>query len=152
MGPMTSIKLPATLASLEKFTTFISEWLRRHGESPKRMMAIELALEEALVNVCRYAYHEQTGDVEVRCRVVNDNRLLIEVIDSGVPFDVCSLPPPDVKSCVAERKIGGLGVHFIRKMADTIEYQRKDGCNILSLTFQATSERAPGATSLRSNA
>ena len=148
---MLSIKLTATLANLEEFTNSVFEWLRSYDVSQKQIMSIVLALEEALVNVCLYAYQERTGDVEVRCRLVNDDRFLIEIIDSGIPFDVCTLPTPDLKACIAERKIGGLGVHFIRKMATSIEYHRKDGFNILSLTFKAVPDRGTGMVTLRHN-
>ncbi|MDD5169649.1 MAG: ATP-binding protein [Syntrophales bacterium] len=152
MGSTLSIKLSATLANLEEFTNSVFEWLRSHDVSQKQIMSIELALEEALVNVCRYAYQERTGDVEVRCLGVSDDRFLIEIIDSGIPFDVCSLPPPDLKSCIAERKIGGLGIHLIKKMATSIEYHRKDGFNILSLTFQASPDHAAGMVTFRHKA
>ncbi len=148
---MLSIKLKATLANLEEFTNSVFEWLRSYDVSQKQIMSIELALEEALVNVCLYAYQERTGDVEVRCLFVDDDRFLIEIIDSGIPFDVCTLPTPDLKACIAERKIGGLGVHFIRKMATSIEYHRKDGFNILSLTFKAVPDRGTGMVTLRHN-
>ena len=149
---MLSIKLTATLANLEEFTNSVFKWLRSYDVSQRQIRSIELALEEALVNVCRYAYQEQTGDVEVRCLAVNDDRFLIEIIDSGIPFDACALPTPDLKACIAERKIGGLGIHFIKKMATNIEYRRKDGFNILSLTFQATPDRATGMVTLGHNA
>lgn len=151
MDAMLSIKLTATLANLEEFTNSVFEWLRSYDVSQKQIWSVELALEEALVNVCRYAYQEKTGDVEVRCLVKNNDQFLIEIIDSGIPFDVCSLPTPDLKSCIAERKIGGLGVHFIKKMATNIEYHRKDGFNILSLTFQAAPDRATEIATLRQN-
>ncbi|MDQ5987327.1 MAG: Serine-protein kinase RsbW [Syntrophus sp. SKADARSKE-3] len=151
MDFMLSIKLAATLANLGEFTHSVFKWLRSYDVSQKQIMSIELALEEALVNVCRYAYKEQTGDVEVRCIAESNDRFLIEIIDSGTPFDVCSVPVPDLKACIAERKIGGLGIHFIKKMATNIEYCRKDGFNVLSLTFQSAPDQTTKMVTLRHN-
>jgi len=113
----------------------ISENARNQGYSEKRIHQIELALEEALVNVCRYAYPENYGDVEVVCREEED-RLVVEIIDSGVPFNPGDVPDPDTKPCtVREKKIGGLGCFLIRKMADEVRYRREGGRNILTLVL-----------------
>lgn len=138
---MLMIKLPAILSNLGKWITPVSEFLKSDGLSQRNIAHIELALEEALVNVCRYAYQPGRGDIEVRCQILDDRRYQIEIIDSGVPFDVCTLPTPELKACIAERKIGGLGVHFIRKMADKMTYRREGDNNILTLIFPAATKR-----------
>ena len=138
---MLMIKLPAILSNLGKWITPVSEFLKSDGLGQRNIAHIELALEEALVNVCRYAYQPGRGDIEVRCQILDDRRYQIEIIDSGVPFDVCTLPTPELKACIAERKIGGLGVHFIRKMADKMTYRREGDNNILTLIFPAATKR-----------
>ncbi len=143
---MLMIKLPALLSNLEKWITPISEFLKGDGLCKQNVTHIELALEEALVNVCRYAYQPGQGDIEVRCQVLDNHRYLIEIVDSGVPFDVCTLPTPELKACISERKVGGLGVHLIRKMADEMTYQREGDCNILRLSFQAAPKQNDGVT------
>jgi len=137
---MLMIKLPALLSNLEKWITPITEFLKSDGLCQRNITHIELALEEALVNVCRYAYQPGQGDIEVRCQMRDDRRYLVEIIDSGLPFDVCSLPTPELKACIAERKVGGLGVHFIRTMADEMTYRREGDNNILTLIFRAAAK------------
>lgn len=142
---MLIIKLPALVSNLEKWIIPISEMLKGDGLCQRNITHIELALEEALVNVCRYAYQPGQGDIEVRCQILDDRRYLIEIVDSGVPFDACMLPTPELKACIAERKVGGLGVHLIRKMADEMTYRREGDYNILRLIFQAAPKRNEGA-------
>jgi serine/threonine-protein kinase RsbW len=143
---MLMIKLPALLSNLEKWITPISEFLKGDGLCQRNVTHIELALEEALVNVCRYAYQPGQGDIEVRCQIRDDRRYLIEIVDSGFPFDVCTLPTPELKACITERKVGGLGVHLIRKMTNEMTYRREGDHNILSLIFQAALKRNDGVT------
>ncbi len=100
-----------------------------------KMRAKLAALEEALVNIFKYAYPEGAEEVEVVCGVEKD-RLMIEVIDSGVPFDLTTLPDPDLVSDVDQRKIGGLGIFLIKKLVDDLRYRREGARNILSLVIQ----------------
>ena len=60
----------------------------------------------------------------------------MEITDQGMPFDVLSLPDPDTTPDIMERKIGGLGVYFIRKLTDEVSYRREDGRNILRLLLR----------------
>jgi anti-sigma regulatory factor (Ser/Thr protein kinase) len=131
---MSKIILPATIEHLENLVGFVSECARKTGFSNKRLKEIELASEESLVNIFNYAYPEKSGEVTVTCFSQKDTLLKIEIMDKGIPFDPLSLPEPDLHADLSERKVGGLGIFFIRQMVDEIQYRRKDGNNILTLT------------------
>ena len=127
-------------ASLENLGALL-ESVKKAAESqiakPERLLDIELAVEEALVNVISYAYEgSPAGDVEVRCALRDDGRLVIEIIDSGAPFDVLAAPPPDLTAPLEERRSGGLGIHLIKKLSDGVAYRRESGKNILKLLFR----------------
>ena len=66
----------------------------------------------------------------------NDNHFIIEIIDSGIPFDMSSLSDPDVTADVDHRKIGGLGVFLIKKLKDEVRYRRENNQNILNLIIK----------------
>ena len=134
-----NIKLPAKLENLGRWTGAVSECAREQGFDQKQIGRIELALEEALVNICNYAYPEEPGDVEVNCKEDNGH-FFIEIIDSGNPFDMTSLPAPDLSSSIEERKIGGLGIFLIKKMVDEVKYRREGSFNILNLTIKRGEE------------
>ncbi len=131
---MTSIKLPAMIEHLEKLLGFVSEHAKEQGFTSDMLKKIELASEEALVNVFNYAYPDKhDGEVEVSCGLDDNNRFVIEIMDSGTPFNPLSLSEPNLTEDVSERPIGGLGIHLIKKMMDEIEYRREGNNNILSL-------------------
>ncbi len=130
---MPFMKHPATLDSLRPLMAFVSRCLVSRGFSHLRASEVELAVEEALVNVFRYAYPDRPGEVEVRCQAADDGRLVIEIEDEGVPFNLLSIPDPELSPDINRRKIGGLGVFFIRRMIDDVRYRREQNRNVLTL-------------------
>lgn len=131
-----SIKLPAKIEHVESFMHFVRDYARDEGFSSQRIDKIELAIEEALVNICRYAYSEVKGDMEMICRTDTDKRLIIDIVDAGEPFNVLMVSEPDLAADIEDREIGGLGVLFIRKMVDDIQYRRRNNKNILTLILR----------------
>lgn len=140
MRILLNIKLPAKLENLGRWMEAVSECARELGFDQKKIGKIELALEEALVNICKYSYPEEPGDAEVNCKQDN-RRFIIEIIDSGIPFDMTSLPAPDLSSSIEKRKIGGLGIFLIKRMVDGVKYRRERNFNILKLTMKRGEER-----------
>ncbi len=132
---MSKIKAQASIDNLAKLLEFVSCYAKEKGFTAKRVKEIELATEEALVNIFNYAYAEELGDVEVRCGLDGGERLVIEVSDTGTPFNPLSLSNPDITADVDDREIGGLGVFFIREMVDEVKYRREAGKNMLTLIF-----------------
>jgi anti-sigma regulatory factor (Ser/Thr protein kinase) len=132
MKPLSEIKLAAKLGNLEALVKSVTACVREQGVSEKKLPFIELVIEEVFVNICKYAYPHGEGAVEIKCNL-DDDRFIIEIIDSGIPFDITSLPDPDITQNISERKIGGLGVFFIKKMADNFRYRREGNRNILSI-------------------
>jgi serine/threonine-protein kinase RsbW len=57
----------------------------------------------------------------------------VEVEDDGRPFNPLEAPPPDIGKPLAEREVGGLGIHLVRKMMDELEYRRENDKNLLIL-------------------
>jgi len=127
------IKLPAQLEYLQKFIDFVATCSREQGFEKKRVHEIELATEEALVNIFNYAYKENNGDVEIICKVDNSKRFIIEIVDTGIPFNVLSVAAPDITAPIPERRIGGLGVFLIKEFMDDVQYRHEENKNILSL-------------------
>jgi len=128
-------KMPARMESLHELLTFIRNEAKKRGFSEKLLQRIELVAEEALVNVFVHGYTHKEGEVEVACLVSDDPAITIEIRDQGISFDPLSLADPDVQSDLADRKIGGMGVFLIRKMADRVDYRREGDSNIFSMTF-----------------
>lgn len=133
MPILSKIVLPAKLEHLQDFLRLTSQCAREQGLSNKRINEIELAAEEALVNIFHYAYQEKEGEVEVVCRTDQEARLIIEILDTGLPFNPLSKKDPDLTLDITERKIGGLGVYLMKTLMDEVHYRREDDKNILNL-------------------
>lgn len=141
MKPLLEIKFAAKLENLEMLVQSVTACAKEQGVSETRIPIIELGIEEAFVNICNYAYPEGAGEVEITC-TLDDDRFTIEIIDEGIPFDIHSVPDPDITQDISERTIGGLGVFFMKKMADTILYRREGNRNILTIVIaQAKPEK-----------
>jgi serine/threonine-protein kinase RsbW len=125
---------PAVLAHLADANDFIESFADRFGVDAKKKFGVLLALEEAFVNICSYAYPDGIGNAEISCGR-ESNSLILEIADAGRPFDVLSLPDPDITLGIEDRSAGGLGIHFIRMLSDSVSYRRENGRNILRMTF-----------------
>ncbi len=112
----------------------IGEFSQRQGLPNSIQLALDLALEEWLSNILKYAYSDtREHEILIKFQFSNqDVRLSIE--DDGRPFDPLKQTPPDISIPLEERIPGGLGIFMIRKSVDEIDYQYRDGKNILILT------------------
>lgn len=130
------IRLPARLENLGELVRFVSESAGDCGFDPGRILQIELAAEESLMNIFSHAYPDETsGNVVVSCRAEGQKEFWVTFTDWGIPFDMRTYRSKDLLKTVEERDIGGVGIVLIRKMADEIEYRRETDQNILTLIF-----------------
>ncbi len=136
-----SMTLPAQLSSLAPSLAFVSSCSAQRGFDDRRAREIELCLEEVLVNIANYAYPEGPGNVEITCDTRDDGAFVIEVADWGISFDVLSVDDPNTALGVDERKIGGLGIFFVKQLMDDVRYRREGNKNILTLCINQPSSR-----------
>lgn len=127
------ITLPNDVKAVPQLASFIEEVAEKHGADLSTVMNINLALEEAVVNVMNYAYPKGTsGEINVNASF-NEGTLVFTLSDAGTPFDPTQSKEPDLSLEAEDRPIGGLGIHLIRQLMDSIEYRRENGRNILTL-------------------
>ena len=118
----------------EKLGPFLKDFLSKLELDRKTAGGLRLALEEAVVNVINYAYPEgETGNVTVYAES-DRSEVRFTVVDSGMPFDPTAVLSADTTLDAQNRPIGGLGIHLVRKLTDSVSYSRKDGKNVLILT------------------
>ncbi len=110
---------------------FFAARLPRLGADARVAGRVQVCVDEAYSNICRYS--KATRAVVDVVRKGGD--LVVEFGDNGVAFDPTRMAEPDCTLPVAERPVGGLGIHLIRSMVKYMEYSRVEGTNILILTF-----------------
>lgn len=126
------IKLKAELNNLPFFIEFVSQKATNNNFDSSSVMQIELAVEEAIVNIINYAYDEIIGYIECSC-TLGHGEIVINIVDHGKPFDMMRAEAPDINAELEDRKIGGLGLFFIKELMDKVLYERIDNKNILTL-------------------
>jgi len=99
---------------------------------------VELAVDEAVTNVIKHAYAGSKGQIHLTCTREGDT-FVITIQDKGKPFDPRSVPPPDLEADVDGRRIGGLGIYFMKKIMDEVSYRfdPAEG-NVLTLKKRAS--------------
>jgi len=121
---------------LARVHSLASRVLERGSIAADAVYATQLALEEILSNVIRHGY-EETGSHEISVHLrVGDGAVDLEVEDDGREFDPLSAPEVDLGVPLEERRVGGLGIHLLRKMASEIRYRRADGRNHLRVLIR----------------
>lgn len=133
----TEIKRQLTLPNDVKQVPLLAEFIDGICEATEvdmmLTMQLNLAIEEAVVNVMNYAYPAGTeGTVCIDAQVSN-GVLQFVISDSGAPFDPTARAEVDTTLSAEERGIGGLGIHIVRQIMDSIDYKRVDGRNVLTL-------------------
>jgi sigma-B regulation protein RsbU (phosphoserine phosphatase) len=128
-----NIVLANDTKELPRLTAFTEEVCEAVGLSSDESAQVKVAIEEAVVNVMYYAYPTgKRGDVTIEA-ASNEMRLKVTIIDSGKPFDPTVYAPVDTTLPAKERKVGGLGIHIMRQNVDSINYERIDNLNVLTL-------------------
>ncbi len=128
-----SIVLPNDTQEVPRLNDFVGEVCQTVGLESIVAMQVKLAIEEAVVNVMKYAYPEGTQGVVTIEAVSNEVRLKFTIKDSGKPFDPTVLPEVDTTLPAKDRRIGGLGIHIVRQFMDSINYERSGNLNILTI-------------------
>ena len=99
---------------------------------PGIVYKIDLAVEEIFVNIAHYAYSPNTGDAKILASFEN-GELMLSFYDRGKAFNPIEKKDPDITLSAEERDIGGLGIFLTKKFMDSVEYEYKDGQNILTI-------------------
>ena len=114
-------------------TAAVTRWLAEQAVPPTGNYFAGLTIEELVTNWIKYGAPDAADPhMEIELNYAA-GELTIRVTDDGQRFNPLERPEPDVNLPVAERPIGGLGIHLLRKMADRIEYAWANGHNQLTL-------------------
>jgi anti-sigma regulatory factor (Ser/Thr protein kinase) len=102
-----------------------------HGLPLQSIFNVNLALDEVVTNIIRYAYNDNGLPHPIVVRLTFEEGVLAaRVEDDGRAFNPLEAPAPDIDAPIEERPIGGLGIHLARSVMDSVEYRRDDGRNV----------------------
>ena len=133
-----SLTVAAKLSSLKSVTEFVHQGALQAKLSDDRIGALDLLVDELITNVCSHAYpDDRPGDVMVTYSVSAPGELSVEVADQGVEFNPLDAEPPDLTLRLEARPIGGLGIHLVKTLAQSLAYRREQGWNRLTFGVSA---------------
>lgn len=126
---MSTAVYPADFAQLDAIRDFVGEAASQAGFSSQEVYSVQLATDEACSNVIEHAYKDiQGGDIEITCSV-QPGEVRIVIHDHGAHFDMGKVKKPNLSKRLEDREVGGLGVYFIYKLMDEVDFvsTKKEG-------------------------
>ena len=139
-GPSTEdrIRLNADLGELKRLMAWLDEFCDRHEIPDEAHYHLNIAVEELVINAIKHGRCcPAEGAIEVGLWL-SGQELHVTITDTGIPFNPLNAPPPDLTSSLADRPIGGLGIHLVRSLMNSVEYERQGGQNRLRLRKDLT--------------
>jgi len=144
-------------ADLVRLMEFGDEFSCRHRLADEERARLQIILDELFTNVVKYGYEDTTveghpegfpgghpeGHIEVALSLEAD-RLIIEFVDDGRPFDPLTSPLPDLDLPAETRPVGGVGISIVRGLVDERAYRRDGNRNRLTLGRNVLRQPATG--------
>ena len=128
-----SFELKSNLSELDNLCRHLETFGQKTGLSKKFVFEVNLVLDELFTNIISYGFDDGCEHV-IKVTITPENGgLCLYIEDDGKPFNPVEFEVPDVSCSIEECKIGGLGIHIIRKLMDDICYERCEDKNILNL-------------------
>lgn len=129
---MKIIEIKNDMQELNRLTEIIELFCKKNKLNLRFTFQLNLIFEEIITNIVSYGYSDEVEHkIQIELDVLN-NYLFCSIIDDGSAFDPLIVDKPKLDEGVEERKIGGLGIHFVKTMIDDISYERIEGKNTLN--------------------
>ena len=133
MANMLSISFANDMRELTHVLQVVNVFLEPRELQSKLVYAVNLILEEILMNIIKYGYEDENShEIEVQIELEEDE-VALTVIDDGKEFNPLTIPGPDRSKSAMDRIEEGLGLQFVRHMRNAMEYRREEDKNILSI-------------------
>ena len=130
---MLEITVQNRLPEIERFKHSFNAFSEQNKISTSVRRKMNMVFDELLNNIISYAYSDDDEhDIEIRLKL-SENRLMVSIVDDGTPFNPLNVDSPDIELSLGERKVGGLGLHLVRKVIDKVSYQRRIDKNMITL-------------------
>ena len=126
------INLTKNISDLTMLVTKLEKFFEENNIS-SISMPMTLILEELYTNTITHGASDGR-DIFIEVNLgIDKNELFITYKDNGIPFNVLELPDPDLTASIENREVGGLGVHYVKTLTDSVEYEYLDKHNVLKM-------------------
>lgn len=124
-----SLTIPSSTRYLEDVRHFVETHALAADLSEMVVEQIKIAVDEACTNVIEHAYGGEAGHEITIDLLIDPKRFTVRIQDEGQAFDPAVYQEPDIFKYAQQRKMGGFGVHIMRRLMDEVQYERKGRFN-----------------------
>ena len=128
-----TIVLANDLAEIARVAEAVEDFCTAHDAPVRAVFQINLAIDEVLTNTISYGFPDGGRHDIIVVLSRQDDEIVIDLIDDAIAFNPLEAPEPDLAAPLENRRIGGLGVHFVKTMMDEVSYSRDGDRNHLRL-------------------
>lgn len=122
MSERLELTVASDLEKLAQIADFVTDAALRLGLDEKQAFEVQMATDEACANIIEHAYGPGVaGEISICCETEGDD-FVVTLRDQGCSFDPCQVPEPDLTCPLEDRQIGGLGLFFMRKLMDRVDF------------------------------
>lgn len=140
---MLDFQLSNTLEDIGLLGENIEEWGLSASVPRKIIGCMTLMLDELATNIIMHGYPEGT-DAHIKVSLAIEEGYMVATLQDWAPaFDPFSIADADTTLAIEDREIGGLGVHFVRQMADEYSYVRNGDANVVCLKKRLSDAEIP---------
>ena len=139
-----SLVIGNTIAEMDKVVGFVERFGAEHAIPPAVTNDINLCLDELLNNTISYGFADQALHNITVTLSLADGALTAEIRDDGRPFDPRKAVPAAIEGTLRTRKVGGLGVHFVRTLMDDMGYMRVGEQNVVTIIKRLSGDEGNG--------
>jgi anti-sigma regulatory factor (Ser/Thr protein kinase) len=129
-----AFKIANNLTELGNLCTKVNQILQEADIGAEPCYAINLALEEMGTNIIKYGYDDNDLH-EIEMKLELGSQAVLTLVDDGHEFDPFSAEVTDLSTDIAQRSIGGMGIHLTKSMSESMEYHRTENKNRLRITI-----------------
>jgi anti-sigma regulatory factor (Ser/Thr protein kinase) len=130
-----TIHIANDLSEIARVTARLHAFGCRHGLPEGFVDHFVLALDELVANIVQHGLPTDSHETILISITLDALRFGMKISDPGLAFDpLQEAPAPDLDSPLEQRRVGGLGVHFVRTMMDEVTYRREGDRNVLALS------------------
>jgi anti-sigma regulatory factor (Ser/Thr protein kinase) len=128
-----SFELKSDLSELKTLFKHLNKFGQATGLSEACVTDINICLDELFTNIVSYGFGDDLEHIVRFAMNLDEHVLTLKIEDDGMPFNPLERKDPQIPDDLIDVRIGGLGIHIVRKLMDDIYYERKDGTNKLML-------------------
>ena len=129
-----SFELKSDLDELETLCQHLNHFGEITGLSEACIHDMNICLDEMFTNIVSYGFEDDLEHIISFTINLDNLELTLIIEDDGIPFNPLEKKEPETPPDLIDVRIGGLGIHIVRKLMNAISYKRESNKNKFTMT------------------